>query len=218
MTKKAAKKKQGNKKAPKKVSTSGPKPSGSNEGADEEGKVDSSESAPSSEKVSKSEPQIEVVQETATEAETGEPKKKMGRVPQPDGGRRRESSRSRSGAGRRGNKRNSGPRPQIDLDELGKKAWKVFQHEIAEEGLALIDEVSARQLAEKSLTVTRSFLEERERRLGKSKSEETKEERPEDKKVDQSAKAEKAVKNSDELTEDLPADLSSEENPTDSED
>ena len=38
---------------------------------------------------------------------------------------------------------------------------------LAEEGLALIDEKAARLLAEKSIIVTRAFLEERERRFGR---------------------------------------------------
>jgi len=177
MTKKAAKKKEVGKKTAAKSSRARTE---SAEGAEE---AKSSPEGASEAAAEKPAQEIKVVEEKAPR-EISDPPRKMGRVPRPDGGKRPERTESsrqqRSGSPRRsGGRRGGGSgggggshRPTVDSDELGRKAWKVFQHEIAEEGLALIDETSARQLAEKSLVVTRAFLEERERRLGKSNSSE----------------------------------------------
>jgi hypothetical protein len=172
MTKKAAKKKEVGKKTAAKSSRARTE---KGEGSEEAKSSPEAASGPAAERPVQ---EIKVVEETAPR-EVSDPPRKMGRVPRPDGGKRPErtepSRQQRSGSARRsGGRRGSGGggggshRPTVDSEELGRKAWKVFQHEIAEEGLALIDETSARQLAEKSLVVTRAFLEERERRLGKS--------------------------------------------------
>lgn len=57
-----------------------------------------------------------------------------------------------------------GTRVQLDPEDLAKKAWKIFQSEVAEEGLALIGEQDARELSRKSFRLAEVFLEEQARR------------------------------------------------------
>ena len=57
-----------------------------------------------------------------------------------------------------------GPRTRVDSDDLAKKAWKIFQSEVAEEGLALIGDQDARELSRKSFRLAEIFLEEQSRR------------------------------------------------------
>lgn len=61
--------------------------------------------------------------------------------------------------------RQQGPRVQLDLDDLAKKAWKIFQSEVAEEGMALIGDHDARELSRKSFRLAEIFLEEQSRRI-----------------------------------------------------
>jgi hypothetical protein len=60
--------------------------------------------------------------------------------------------------------RQQGPRVQLDPDDLAKKAWKIFQSEVAEEGMALIGDQDARELSRKSFRLAEIFLEEQARR------------------------------------------------------
>ena len=166
MTKKAAKKKTAKKKVAKSSEDKAAK------GAEVEEKKESQ--TESIEGKAEAPKEIKVVEEAAPEdllqKQNGGGEAK-GRRPERDRDKRSESGSSRRSGGprRSGGRRAPAARPPIDEEELGIKSWKVFQQEIAEEGLALIDESSARQLAEKSIIVTRAFLEERERRLGKGK-------------------------------------------------
>jgi hypothetical protein len=57
-----------------------------------------------------------------------------------------------------------GPRARVDSDDLAEKAWKIFQSEVAEEGLALIGDQDARELSRKSFRLAEIFLEEQSRR------------------------------------------------------
>lgn len=61
--------------------------------------------------------------------------------------------------------RQQGPRVQLDSDDLAKKAWKIFQSEVAEEGMALIGDQDARELSRKSFRLAEIFLEEQARRI-----------------------------------------------------
>jgi hypothetical protein len=61
--------------------------------------------------------------------------------------------------------RQQGPRVQLDLDDLAEKAWKIFQSEVAEEGMALIGDQDARELSRKSFRLAEIFLEEQSRRI-----------------------------------------------------
>jgi hypothetical protein len=56
------------------------------------------------------------------------------------------------------------PRPKLDGDEVAKKAWKIFQSEVGEEGLALIDDHDAREISRRCFRLAEIFLEEAARR------------------------------------------------------
>lgn len=82
----------------------------------------------------------------------------------------RSEGRDRRG-GERGERRGSGrqrrgantPRrtlEPVNVKELGKKAWKIYQADIAEEGIALVDDKTGRNLALRSFDLARMFLEE----------------------------------------------------------
>jgi len=56
------------------------------------------------------------------------------------------------------------PRVAFDLEEVSKKAWKIFLSEVSEEGLALIGDNDARDLTRRSFRLAEIFLEEKARR------------------------------------------------------
>lgn len=56
------------------------------------------------------------------------------------------------------------PRPKLDPEEVSKKAWKIFQSEVGEEGLALIDDHDAREISRRCFRLAEIFLEEAARR------------------------------------------------------
>jgi len=56
------------------------------------------------------------------------------------------------------------PRVPFDLEEVSKKAWKIFLSEVSEEGLALIGDNDARDLTRRSFRLAEIFLEEKARR------------------------------------------------------
>jgi hypothetical protein len=56
------------------------------------------------------------------------------------------------------------PRPKLDPEEVAKKAWRIFQSEVGEEGLALIDDHDAREISRRCFRLAEIFLEEAARR------------------------------------------------------
>ncbi|HEY8961808.1 MAG TPA: hypothetical protein VIM57_06335, partial [Luteolibacter sp.] len=56
------------------------------------------------------------------------------------------------------------PRVPLDLEEVSKKAWRIFLSEVSEEGLALIGDNDARDLTRRSFRLAEIFLEEKARR------------------------------------------------------
>jgi hypothetical protein len=56
------------------------------------------------------------------------------------------------------------PRPKLDSEQVAKKAWKIFQSEVGEEGLALIDDHDAREISRRCFRLAEIFLEEAARR------------------------------------------------------
>jgi hypothetical protein len=56
------------------------------------------------------------------------------------------------------------PRPKLDPEQVAKKAWKIFQAEVGEEGLALIDDHDAREISRRCFRLAEIFLEEASRR------------------------------------------------------
>lgn len=66
---------------------------------------------------------------------------------------------------RKGRRRRGRRLPEVNLDpsEVAEKAWKIFQAEVAEEGLALIDEATGREAAKRAFKLAESFLIESSR-------------------------------------------------------
>lgn len=56
------------------------------------------------------------------------------------------------------------PRPKLDPELVAKKAWKIFQAEVGEEGLALIDDHDAREISRRCFRLAEIFLDEAARR------------------------------------------------------
>lgn len=86
----------------------------------------------------------------------------------PDGHERRNRGRGRGGR-ERGERRELKARIVVDPKELAKKAWKIFESEVTEEGLALLDDNGLRDYARSSFNAARLFLEEKERVVGREK-------------------------------------------------
>lgn len=59
------------------------------------------------------------------------------------------------------------PQQHIDQDEWAQKAWKIFLGEVTEDGLALIDDPAAKELANRAFRVAELFLLEKSRRLSR---------------------------------------------------
>ena len=57
----------------------------------------------------------------------------------------------------------------MNEDHLRKKAWKIYESEVTEEGLALLDDSGLREYARSSFNAARIFLEEEGRILAKEK-------------------------------------------------
>ncbi len=55
-------------------------------------------------------------------------------------------------------------RPRLDSDKVAKNAWKIFLAEVSEEGVALIADNDARELARRCFRLSEIFLEEESRR------------------------------------------------------
>ena len=55
-------------------------------------------------------------------------------------------------------------RPKFDSDKVSKNAWKIFLAEVSEEGVALIGDNDARELARRCFRLSEIFLEEESRR------------------------------------------------------
>ncbi len=83
-----------------------------------------------------------------------------------------DDNRQRPRRGRRGRKGNDAPHspqnPQrqikVDHEDVSKKAWKIFLAEVAEDGLGLITDKDAKEMAKRSFRVAELFLEEDARR------------------------------------------------------
>ena len=76
--------------------------------------------------------------------------------------------RNRRGRNRRGgnNRDDSGAKGRpIDKDEAAAKAWEIYQGELEEEGVSLVDSRRAREVARRCLELATVFCEERDRYL-----------------------------------------------------
>jgi hypothetical protein len=57
-------------------------------------------------------------------------------------------------------------RPEIDPEQVEKRAWKIFLAEVSEEGLALINDQDAKEISRRAFRLAELFLEEAARRQG----------------------------------------------------
>ncbi|MDP0490970.1 MAG: hypothetical protein Q7Q71_07975 [Verrucomicrobiota bacterium JB023] len=137
----------------------------------------SSDEKPSPEKTSKtkeasSAPEkkatIEVVEEGKAESDKGsaqeasEPSDQSG--DNDEGKKSNRRGRSRRG-GRSGEERNrdSSDKKKFDPEEVAEKAWLIYQGELEEEGVSLIDPRRGREIARRCFELAVVFCEERER-------------------------------------------------------
>ncbi len=74
-------------------------------------------------------------------------------------GRERERERGR-GRGRQGKAQADEPKVKLDDKKVAKRAWKIFLGEVGEEGLALIADKDAREMARRSLRVAEIYSRE----------------------------------------------------------
>ena len=74
-------------------------------------------------------------------------------------GRERERERGR-GRGRQGKSQADEPKVKLDDKKVAKRAWKIFLGEVGEEGLALIADKDAREMARRSLRVAEIYSRE----------------------------------------------------------
>jgi hypothetical protein len=118
------------------------------------------------------EPTIEVVEEgsapVAPSSEEGETRESDSNGAGEEGEDRRENSRRRNRNRRGGGNREEGSapkRPTIDLKEAAEKAWEIYQGELEEEGVSLVDPRRAREVARRCLELASVFCEERDRFL-----------------------------------------------------
>ena len=121
--------------------------------------------------------------------------KEQGQVRQ-DSGERRGRGRGRGGRERgerseRTEKRELKPRVTVDSKDLTKKAWKIFESEVTEEGLALLDDNGLRDYARSSFNAARLFLEEKERVTGREKQVKAERKRREQERESKNEKSEK---------------------------
>ena len=72
-------------------------------------------------------------------------------------GRERERGRGR---GRQGKSQGDEPKVELDDKKVAKRAWKIFLGEVGEEGLALIADKDAREMARRSLRVAEIYSRE----------------------------------------------------------
>ncbi|MFM2198521.1 MAG: hypothetical protein RLZZ505_1953 [Verrucomicrobiota bacterium] len=56
------------------------------------------------------------------------------------------------------------PRRKLDPEKVAKNAWKIFLAEVSEEGVALISDNDARELARRCFRLSEIFLEEEDKR------------------------------------------------------
>ena len=94
--------------------------------------------------------------------------KKQEKPKDEDHGEQLERRGRNRGRGRGNNReREVKTRPPVDEDHLRKKAWKIYESEVTEEGLALLDDSGLRDYARASFNAARIFLEEQGRILEK---------------------------------------------------
>ncbi len=84
---------------------------------------------------------------------------------------RKQGRNRRSRGGRGNNRQDTAEEPKVKLDTklVAKRAWKIFLGEVNEEGLALIADKDARELAKRSLRVAEIYSREEAVQLAKTR-------------------------------------------------
>ena len=80
-----------------------------------------------------------------------------------------ETKPARRGRGRQGKSTAAEPRTKLDEKIIAKRAWKIFLGEVGEEGLALITDKDARELARRSLKIAEIYSREEDMLLQQAK-------------------------------------------------
>ena len=80
-------------------------------------------------------------------------------------GRSRRGGRNRRGGNSREREDSGSKRAPVDKDEAAAKAWEIYQGELEEEGVSLVDPRRAREVARRCLELATIFCEERDRYL-----------------------------------------------------
>lgn len=83
---------------------------------------------------------------------------------EPSSGKRRRRRRRKGGGDEGDGGESPGRQVSIDAKAVASKAWKIYKAEVAEEGLALIDDNDARERSRRSFRLAEIFLEEAARR------------------------------------------------------
>lgn len=102
------------------------------------------------------------------EAEKSKPSADSSEEKSDEEGGEKSEGRNRRGRNRRGgnNREDSSARGRaIDKDEAALKAWEIYQAELEEEGVSLVDPRRAREVARRCLELATVFCEERDRYL-----------------------------------------------------
>lgn len=123
--------------------------------------------------------EIKVVEESSPEVKRGKSKRGNPKKKEADATSEEErlaeeqddlaSRKNRRGRNHRGGSRDreegGQKRPLIDKNEAALKAWEIYQGELEEEGVSLVDSQRARGLARRCLDLATVFCEERDRYL-----------------------------------------------------
>jgi hypothetical protein len=105
----------------------------------------------------------------------GEEPQRREKVKEPQRDQHRPDQNDHRGRGRgrdrdreqRPEKREPKIRVSVNSKDLAKKAWQIFESEVTEEGLALLDDNGLRDYARSSFNAARLFLEEKSRVVGR---------------------------------------------------
>ena len=115
--------------------------------------------APAKKAAAKKEGKPEAKKDKREEDSAEEGKPSTNSKPSQPSGREREGGRGR-GRGRQGKAQGDEPKVELDDKKVAKRAWKIFLGEVGEEGLALIADKDAREMARRSLRVAEIYSRE----------------------------------------------------------
>ena len=86
-----------------------------------------------------------------------------------ESGKQQRRGRGRNRSGRQQDQQQEAPKAKIDTKIVAARAWKIFVGEVNEEGLALIADKDAREMARRSLRIAEIYTREEAMQLQKGK-------------------------------------------------